>query len=124
MKKVINTILLWVSALSSLLPITAFASGVVYYKALCKQVIKQTQQAVQLYKNLLSLPNDTQSRRHKKLSSWLIQAFNQRGVESPPLEMSGSTLIYAKRINPNAKKTVLVYIQADGQPHGSSHDSP
>ncbi|KZN51759.1 M20/M25/M40 family metallo-hydrolase [Pseudoalteromonas luteoviolacea] len=117
MKKVINTIFLWASTLSSLLPITAYASGVVYDKALYQQVIKQTPQAVQLYKNLLSLPNDTHNQEDiKKLSSWLIHAFNQRGFESHTLDMSGSPLVYAERINPNAKKTVLVYLQADGQP--------
>ncbi|AOT10230.1 hypothetical protein S4054249_09795 [Pseudoalteromonas luteoviolacea] len=77
----------------------------------------KTPEAIVLFRELLSLPNDTHNPDDiKKLSQWLIKAFNQRGFNAHTLDMPGSPIVYAERINPEAKKTMLVYLQADGQP--------
>ncbi|KZN62124.1 hypothetical protein N473_21500 [Pseudoalteromonas luteoviolacea CPMOR-1] len=99
------------------LPFHAPATEVLSNSELKRAVKTKTPDAIALFRELLSLPNDTHNPEDiKQLSNWLIKAFSQRGFKAQTLDMSGSPLVYAERINPKATKTMLVYLQADGQP--------
>ncbi|MCG7534304.1 M20/M25/M40 family metallo-hydrolase [Pseudoalteromonas sp. OOF1S-7] len=91
-----------------------------------QQVKRNTPHAITLYRELLGLPNDANYPNDiEKLSAWLTQAFRDRAFKVEKLKMSGSPIVYAERLVPGAKKTVLVYLQADGQPvDRSAWDQP
>lgn len=84
--------------------------------------------AVGLYRALLSLPNDA----HRpddilRLVEWIEGRFAERGFTTERLPTAGSPLLLAERRHPGARGTVLVYLQADGQPVDPSEwnqDSP
>jgi len=73
--------------------------------------------ALALYRDLLTLPNDA---NHPDdiltLTEWIETAFDDRGFATERLEMPGSDAILATREAPGADRTVLIYLQADGQP--------
>ncbi|MCK5325642.1 MAG: hypothetical protein KAJ57_06525, partial [Woeseiaceae bacterium] len=73
--------------------------------------------AVTLYRDFLSLPNDANHPDDiEKLVVWMEVAFGERGFETRRIPTDGSPALYAARLRENASKTVLVYLQADGQP--------
>lgn len=74
-------------------------------------------QALELYRDLLSLPNDAGNPDDiLRVLEWLERAFAERGFTTQRLEMEGSDSLLAMREHPGADQTVLVYLQADGQP--------
>ena len=73
--------------------------------------------AFELYRELLTFPNDANNQEDiLRLSEWLQQQFEQRGFAVRRLDMPGSDAMLATRPAPGAARTVLVYLQADGQP--------
>lgn len=84
--------------------------------------------AFRLYRELLSLPNDAHFPDDiLRLSAWLDTAFARRGFTTRRLVMPGSDAILATRDVTGATRTVLIYLQADGQPVDPSlwhQDSP
>ena len=77
----------------------------------------QAPAAFALYRELLSLPNDAHDPQDiAKLLEWLESAFEARGFETSRLPTEGSDLLLAEQSFPGADRTVLVYLQADGQP--------
>jgi acetylornithine deacetylase/succinyl-diaminopimelate desuccinylase-like protein len=73
--------------------------------------------AFRLYRELLTFPNDANYPDDiLRLSGWLEAQFTQRGFAVRRLEMPGSDALLATRPAPGATRTVLVYLQADGQP--------
>ncbi len=73
--------------------------------------------AFALYREILSFPNDASDPADiLRLTEWLEARFAERGFTTRRLEMPGSDAILATREVPNADRTVLVYLQADGQP--------
>jgi len=78
---------------------------------------ENTAAALNLYREFLRLPNDALYPQDiMKLLSWLEGEFTQRGFSTRRIATAGSPLLLAERLNPGAEKTVLVYLQADGQP--------
>lgn len=77
---------------------------------------EQTQPALALFREFLSLPNDA---RHsddiQRMVRWLEARFDALGFETRRLPTPGSPLLLAERRHDAAEKTVLVYLQADGQ---------
>lgn len=77
----------------------------------------QAPEAFSLYRDLLSLPNDA---HHPddilRLLEWLEGAFRERDFHTSRLPTAGSDLLLAERTVPGASRTVLVYLQSDGQP--------
>ncbi len=73
--------------------------------------------AIELFREFLSLPNDA---RHpdaiEALLRWLEPAFRERGFETERLATAGNPALVASRVVDPKKPTVLVYLQADGQP--------
>ncbi len=78
---------------------------------------RELPRAFALYQQLLSLPNDAHNAEDiLRLTSFLEGEFASRGFATERLEMPGSDAILAERRVPGARRTVLVYLQADGQP--------
>ena len=74
-------------------------------------------EAVALYREFLALPNDAiYPEQIAPLNTWVQSAFEARGFTTQPLETDGSPSVYAERLSTIADKTVLIYLQADGQP--------
>ena len=73
--------------------------------------------AISLYREFLSLPNDALKPADiERLVAWLENAFGERGFHTQRIPTAGSPALYAERRHDSAAKTVLVYLQADGQP--------
>ena len=73
--------------------------------------------AIALYREFLALPNDAQFPDDiEVLVVWLEQAFADRGFETQRIETPGNPSLYAGRLVDPELPTVLVYLQADGQP--------
>lgn len=73
--------------------------------------------AIALYREFLSLPNDALVPDDiEDLLSWMEAAFDARGFVTSRLETAGSPSLIAHRLVGADKPTVLVYLQADGQP--------
>ncbi len=67
--------------------------------------------------DFLSLPNDAHFPKDiKKNIEWCEKAFGNRGFNIKKLTTGGIPLILASKNYNDAKKTVLVYLQVDGQP--------
>jgi acetylornithine deacetylase/succinyl-diaminopimelate desuccinylase-like protein len=80
-------------------------------------VAAQTQRAFANYHELLSLANDAHVTEDMlRIVGWLEGAFDDRGFETERLPTPGSPLLLAERHFPGAERTVLVYLQSDGQP--------
>jgi len=74
-------------------------------------------EAISLYRDFLSLPNDANDPEQiGRLNSWVQAAFEQRGFNTRLIATDGSPSIYAERLSADARQTVLIYLQADGQP--------
>ena len=91
-------------------------------------VDSHTRKAIDLYREFLSLPNDA---NHPddilRLIEWMEPQFRARGFSPMRIPTDGSPFLLAERLNPDSDRTVLVYLQADGQPVDPSawyQDSP
>lgn len=77
----------------------------------------QAASAFSLYREYLSLPNDAHSAHDiDGLLSWLERAFNERRFRTERLATGGHPVLLAERTVADPVATVLVYLQADGQP--------
>jgi acetylornithine deacetylase/succinyl-diaminopimelate desuccinylase-like protein len=84
---------------------------------MAKLVEGRANEAFALYRQLLTFPNDANRPDDiERLSAFLENEFGKRGFETRRLEMPGSDAILATRDAPNTDRTVLIYLQADGQP--------
>jgi acetylornithine deacetylase/succinyl-diaminopimelate desuccinylase-like protein len=73
--------------------------------------------AISLYREFLALPNDAlEPDDIDALVAWLETAFGDRGFRTQRIPTDGNPALYAERRHDPASKTVLVYLQADGQP--------
>lgn len=71
--------------------------------------------------DVLSIPNDaTFPDDMEKNVKWCEKAFRSRNFETIRIETKGVPLLLAERKVKKAKKTVLVYLQIDGQPVDTS----
>jgi acetylornithine deacetylase/succinyl-diaminopimelate desuccinylase-like protein len=78
--------------------------------------------AFELFREYLSIPNDAHYPNDiRKVNAWLDGAFRARGFQTVELPTGGSPLLLAERSSPEAERTVLFYLQADGQPVSPSH---
>ncbi len=73
--------------------------------------------ALTLFREFLSLPNDANNPDDiARLIDWMAPQFEARGFTTKRIPTAGSPLLLAERANPNAERTLLVYLQSDGQP--------
>lgn len=74
-----------------------------------------------ILKELLSIPNDAfYPDDIEKNVSWCESAFGAREFSSRRITTEGAPLLLAERNHRGAKKTVLIYLQIDGQPVDST----
>lgn len=77
----------------------------------------QARPAITLFRDYLRIPNDAHRPADiRRLVDWLARAFRERGFRTRELRTAGSPLLFAERRFAGARRTVLVYLQADGQP--------
>lgn len=76
------------------------------------------QESFDMYKELLAIPNDAVFPEDiEKNVVWCEGAFSKRGFGIKRLETPGAPLLLATKMSSNKNsKTVLVYLQVDGQP--------
>ena len=97
--------------------ISASASEPLPVETIRQAVNTNVESAVSLYREFLGFPNDAQSPGDiEKLLGWLEVALAERGFETQRVKTAGSPALYAGRHVDYDKKTLLVYLQADGQP--------
>ena len=66
---------------------------------------------------MLSLPNDAHlPEQVASNAEWVRDAFASRGFGVRSLETGGPPLVLAERASPVSERTVLIYLQIDGQP--------
>jgi acetylornithine deacetylase/succinyl-diaminopimelate desuccinylase-like protein len=67
--------------------------------------------------DLLRMPNDAHVAADiEKNMQWCEKAFDRRGFGTKRLSTGGIPLLLAERKSPGAQRTVLIYLQIDGQP--------
>ncbi len=77
----------------------------------------QAPAAFDMFREYLGLPNDAHDPNAiRTLVTWLDAAFQARGFVTRELTTRGSPLLFAERRSQGARRTVLFYLQADGQP--------
>ncbi len=82
-----------------------------------KSAERHTVQSFKLFYELLSLPNDAHYPADiEKNVQWCEQAFAKRGFTTKRLNTPTVPLLLASQFFRNASKTVLIYLQLDGQP--------
>ena len=78
---------------------------------------EHTRSAIALYREFLSLPNDANYPDDiHAMVEWLENAFTTRGFATQRIATKGSPLLLAERKVSDDAKTVLIYLQSDGQP--------
>lgn len=81
------------------------------------EVDENTGPAIALYREFLSLPNDANYPDDiLRMVEWMENAFEERGFAVQRIATEGSPLLFAERRVPGQAKTLLVYLQSDGQP--------
>ncbi len=74
-----------------------------------------------ILRELLSIPNDAfYPEDIEKNVKWCESAFSLRNFKTTRIETATVPLLLGERKHPNAEKTVLVYLQVDGQPVDST----
>ncbi|MCB0667306.1 MAG: M20/M25/M40 family metallo-hydrolase [Saprospiraceae bacterium] len=69
------------------------------------------------FRDLLALPNDAHFPRDLEPNiEWLHNAFSRLNFRVERLPTGGIDILFAEKLYPAATKTVLVYLQIDGQP--------
>ncbi len=80
-------------------------------------VEENREEAISLFREFLSLPNDAlHADDIEDLVAWMEDEFQSRGFETRRVPTDGSPSLFLQRLQPGAETTVLVYLQADGQP--------
>ena len=73
--------------------------------------------AIALYREFLALPNDALHPDDiEALVAWMEREFGERGFRTQRIPTNGNPALFAERRHDAAAGTVLVYLQADGQP--------
>lgn len=77
--------------------------------------------SIDIFREFLSIPNDANNREdiHKNIH-WCRKAFEARGFLTTEISTPTVPLLLASKETKNAEKTVLIYLQIDGQPVDSS----
>jgi acetylornithine deacetylase/succinyl-diaminopimelate desuccinylase-like protein len=108
----------WLAAVAVALLVTGIArAGPLSVQEIRHAVDGNVNAAISLYREFLALPNDAlEPDDIERLVAWLETAFGDRGFRTQRIPTDGNPALYAERRHDPASKTVLVYLQADGQP--------
>lgn len=86
-------------------------------QALRRAAAAEQDSAVQMFRDYLALPNDGHFADDiEALLAWLTPELEARGFTTRRLAKPDNPLLFAERQTPGAERTVLIYLQADGQP--------
>lgn len=86
-------------------------------ETLAKLTDKHVPASFRLLRSILSIPNDAHFPEHVAQNvAYMQAAFEGRGFSVQTLETGGPPLLLAERAVDSASKTVLIYLQIDGQP--------
>ncbi len=79
---------------------------------------EQVPAALEMFREYLAIPNDAQNMpdEMRRTAEWIHDALRERGFETEWLETGRLPVILAQRNALGADRTLLVYLQADGQP--------
>ncbi|HEX9729754.1 MAG TPA: M20/M25/M40 family metallo-hydrolase [Gemmatimonadales bacterium] len=73
--------------------------------------------ALALFRDYLAIPNDAHFPADlRRVIDWLTPQFRERGFDTRELETGGIPVLLAERRVHGTERTLLVYLQADGQP--------
>jgi len=104
-----------------LLSISNLFSQQLEQKNLDKLSLEYAKASFDELKDFFSLSNDANYPEQIEPNvSWCESAFAKRGFKTQRLETETVPLLLATRNYPNAKRTVLIYLQVDGQPVDTS----
>jgi len=107
--------------LGVLLCLTFNAIGQIPHHDLDTLAKKYALSSFPILKELLSIPNDAfYPKDIEKNVIWCERAFSSRNFSTTRIETATVPLLLAERNHPGAKKTVLIYLQIDGQPVDTS----
>ncbi len=107
----------WVSLIALLLGGCAAHAEQLTAEKIRELTSAHSDEALVLYREFLSLPNDANFPADiLRMVEWMETTFSHRGFITQRLETAGSPQLYAERRQPGATRTVLVYLQSDGQP--------
>lgn len=82
---------------------------------------KSAKQSFPMLQELLSIPNDAFYPDHIEQNvEWCEKAFAAREFTTQRIKTPAAPLLLAQRQHPDAEKTVLIYLQIDGQPVDST----
>ncbi len=82
---------------------------------------KYAKKSFPILRELLSIPNDAfYPEDIEKNVQWCEKAFGDRGFTTTRIQTRRMPLLLAERKHPGSEKTVLIYLQIDGQPVDSS----
>lgn len=82
-----------------------------------ERVDENYRESLELYREFLSLPNDAMYPSDiLDLIEWMEPQFEARRFDVQRIPTQGSPALFAERKSENANRTVLIYLQSDGQP--------
>lgn len=82
-----------------------------------ERVDQHYRESLELYREFLSLPNDAMFADDiLKMVEWMEPQFEARGFDVRRIATQGSPLLFAERKTAGATRTLLIYLQSDGQP--------
>jgi acetylornithine deacetylase/succinyl-diaminopimelate desuccinylase-like protein len=82
---------------------------------------EQAPHAMELFREYLRIPNDAHFPEDLRgVIDWLTVEFQDRGFRTEELATGRIPILLAERTFPNAERTLLVYLQSDGQPVGQN----
>lgn len=92
-------------------------SSISFAQNLDELALKYAKASFEELHEFFSLPNDAyQPEQIEPNVKWCETAFAKRGFKTQRLETETVPLLLATKNHPNAKRTVLIYLQVDGQP--------
>lgn len=94
-----------------------FAFQLVQSQSLDERALEHARKSFPVFYELLRLENDAHfPEAIEKNMQWCEKSFTDRQFKTQRLQTEGIPLLLAERKAPNARKTVLIYLQIDGQP--------
>jgi acetylornithine deacetylase/succinyl-diaminopimelate desuccinylase-like protein len=86
-------------------------------QTLDERALEHARKSFPVFYELLRMENDAHfTEAIEKNMQWCEKAFTSRQFQTKRLQTGGIPLLLAERKVPNARKTVLIYVQIDGQP--------
>ncbi len=106
-----------VVALFGIVGVRAVAAQQLSSAQIESHALDQVPHALELFREYLRIPNDAHHQEDlRRVIDWLTAQFRERGFHTEELETGRIPALFAERTVPGAQRTVLVYLQADGQP--------